>query len=81
MHAFLDHLADRLWSTSLQSLVLVALVWLLCRCLPRLPAHTQCALWWLVALQAVLGLLWWTPVQLPLLPATSPLPGRPGPSP
>ena len=40
----------------------------------RLPAGAQCGLWWLVALQAVLGLLWATPLELPLLPAVEALP-------
>lgn len=70
MHAFLDHLAERLWATSLQTVVLVTVVWLLCRYVKRLPARTQCALWWLVALQAVLGLAWLAPLEVPLLPAS-----------
>lgn len=72
MHAFLGLMGTRLWATSLQTVVLVAVVWLLCRLLPRLPARTQCALWWLVAVQAVLGLVWIAPLELPLLPAPEP---------
>ena len=58
----------RLLATSVQTVILVGVVWLLCRRLKALPAATQCALWWLVALQAVLGMVWVSPVQLPVLP-------------
>ncbi|MEN4937442.1 MAG: M56 family metallopeptidase [Stenotrophomonas sp.] len=59
----------RLGWTSLQSAVLVALVWGVCRLLPQLPSATRCRLWWLVAAQAVLGLLWSSPLELAVLPA------------
>jgi beta-lactamase regulating signal transducer with metallopeptidase domain len=69
--ATLDHLASllltRLAWTSLQAIVLAGLVGLLLRLLPRLPAATRCALWWLVGLQALLGLAWHAPIALPLL--------------
>ena len=74
MTTLLEVLGDRLLATSVQTVLLTALVWLLCRCVRRLPAGTQCGLWWLVALQAVLGLLWATPLELPLLPAVEALP-------
>ncbi|MBO8042947.1 hypothetical protein J6396_35390, partial [Pseudomonas aeruginosa] len=41
----------------------------LCRALPSLSAATRCRLWWLVSLQAVLGLFWSQPLQLAWLPA------------
>ncbi|MBD8880015.1 peptidase M56 [Rhodanobacter sp. 7MK24] len=66
-----DHLAsawlERLIWTSLQAVLLVAAVALLIRALPRLPAAARCALWWLVGLQALLGLCWQAPIRLPLL--------------
>jgi beta-lactamase regulating signal transducer with metallopeptidase domain len=68
MEAFASELIARLAATSVQTALLVALVWSLCRALPRLPAATQCWLWWTVALQAVLGLVA-SPLELPLLPA------------
>ncbi|MDQ7757837.1 M56 family metallopeptidase [Xanthomonas sontii] len=64
-----ETLLSRLLATSVQTLVLVALIWALCRWLPTLPAATRCRLWWLVAAQSVLGLLWAGAVQLPVLPA------------
>ena len=69
METMMTELLVRLGWTSLQSVVLVALVWAVCRWLPRLPAATRCRLWWLVALQAVLGLVWSSPLELAVLPA------------
>ena len=69
MNPVLELFGDRLLATSVQTVVLTALVWAMCRFVRRLPASTQCALWWLVALQAVVGLSWSTPLQLPVLPA------------
>ena len=68
--ALADAVIDRLLAVGLQSLVLAALVWALCRYLPRLDARTRAWLWWLVATQMVVGLVWHAPVALPLLPAT-----------
>ncbi|KRG63237.1 hypothetical protein ABB26_13280 [Stenotrophomonas humi] len=69
MDTMLELLGNRLLATSVQTIALTAVVWLLCRYVRRLPASTQCGLWWLVALQAVVGLFWATPLELPLLPA------------
>ncbi|WP_368564183.1 M56 family metallopeptidase [Pseudoxanthomonas sp. UTMC 1351] len=67
-------LLPRLFAASVQSTLLVAVVWTLCRLLPRLPAAARCWLWWLVALQLVVGVLWASPLALPLLPADSEMP-------
>ena len=67
--ALADDLLSRLLAVGLQSLLLAALVWALCRYLPRLDARTRAWLWWLVATQMVVGLVWHAPVGLPLLPA------------
>ena len=67
--ALADGLLSRLLAVGLQSLLLAALVWALCRYLPRLDARTRAWLWWLVASQMVVGLVWYAPVALPLLPA------------
>lgn len=63
-----DTLLPRLAAASLQSLLLVAAVWALCRYVPRLSASARCRLWWLAALQLLVGVLWPTPLVLPLLP-------------
>ncbi|WP_434027153.1 M56 family metallopeptidase [[Pseudomonas] boreopolis] len=59
----------RLALAVLQSLPLAALVWMLCRWLPRLGAARRCWLWWLVSLQLLAGLVWPAPVMLHWLPA------------
>lgn len=69
MGTMMSELLMRLGWTSVQSAVLVALVWGVCRLLPQLPAATRCRLWWLVAAQAVLGLVWSSPLELAVLPA------------
>lgn len=69
-------LLERLTTTSLHTLVLATVVWGLCRWLPRLPAASQCWLWWLVGLQAVLGLAV-GPMELAWLPAAVPPPPMP----
>ncbi len=79
MFLTLELLGTRLLATSVQTGVLVLAVWLLCRYTRRLPASTQCALWWLVALQSVIGLVWASPLQLPLLPATEAVMSAAGP--
>ncbi|MEG0183118.1 MAG: M56 family metallopeptidase [Stenotrophomonas sp.] len=60
---------ERLGWTSLQTALLVAVVYLLCRALPSVSAATRCRLWWLVSLQALVGLAWSQPLQLAWLPA------------
>ena len=44
------------------------------RLVPRLSAATRCALWWLVSLKFVIGLVWFAPIELPVLspPAFTP---------
>lgn len=69
MDTLMMELLTRLAWTSVQSALLVALVWGVCRLLPLMPAATRCRLWWLVALQAVLGLVWSSPLELAVLPA------------
>ena len=73
MDAFLDDVLPRLAATSMQTALLVALAWALTRALPRMPASTQCWLWWLVGVQALAG-LFCAPVELPWLPAVAAAP-------
>ena len=61
----------RLLAASVQSLLVVLAVLLVCRLFPRLSASARAGLWWLVALQLVVGVLWSSPLALPLLPADS----------
>jgi beta-lactamase regulating signal transducer with metallopeptidase domain len=62
-------LLPRLLAATVQSTLFVAVVWALCRALPRLSAAARAGLWWLVALQLVVGVVWSSPLALPLLPA------------
>jgi beta-lactamase regulating signal transducer with metallopeptidase domain len=62
-------LLPRLLAASVQSTLFVAVIWALCKLLPRLSASARAGLWWLVALQLVIGVLWSSPLALPLLPA------------
>lgn len=79
---WLDELLLRLGWTSAQSVLLVAAILGIQRLWPRLPASARCTLWWLAALQLVIGLAWPRPLALPVLPATpapqvAPLTGEP----
>ena len=65
-------LLDILVRASLQGALFIALVWILCRLFPRLPAAVRCGLWWAACLKLLLGLVWVTPVELPVLPAAEP---------
>lgn len=77
MDTLMTDLLMRLGWTSMQSVVLATLVWGACRLLPTLPAATRCRLWWLVAAQAVLGLVWNSPLELAVLPAPAAAPVLP----
>ncbi|MCC5063535.1 M56 family metallopeptidase [Xanthomonas campestris] len=69
MSPLIEAVLWKLGATSVQTAVLVLVVWALCRGVRRLPAATQTWLWWLVGIQALVGLVWSSPVQLPVLPA------------
>ncbi|MBD4699600.1 hypothetical protein GUG30_10970 [Xanthomonas citri pv. citri] len=71
MSPLIEAVLWKLGATSVQTAVLVLVVWALCRGVRRLPAATQTWLWWLVGVQAMVGLVWSNPVQLPVLPAHS----------
>jgi beta-lactamase regulating signal transducer with metallopeptidase domain len=66
-----DLLSSQLLSTSLSSAAVAVAVWLACRCVPGLPAAARATLWWLVALKLLVGLVWVTPIALPILPSTA----------
>lgn len=55
-----------------QGALLVTFIAVVCRVLPRLPAGARCFLWWLACLKLLLGLVWTTPLGVPLLPAPRP---------
>jgi beta-lactamase regulating signal transducer with metallopeptidase domain len=61
-------IADRLFAASLQGAVVIAIVWLVCRCIRDMPASAHAALWWLASLKLMLLLAPVPAVHLPLLP-------------
>lgn len=65
-------LIDLLWQTSWQAGLMAGVVWLACRCWPRLPATLRTSLWWLVCLKFVVGLAGPQPIALAVLPQTTP---------
>ncbi|HEX9944234.1 MAG TPA: M56 family metallopeptidase, partial [Thermoanaerobaculia bacterium] len=60
---------EALARASLQGALFIAAVWIVCRLFPRLPASVRCGLWWAACLKLLVGLVWTSPVRLPLLPA------------
>jgi len=67
MQFFIHVALDRLLATTVQTVPLACLVWALGRFVRRLSPATRCWLWWLVALQALIGLVA-DRIQLPWLP-------------
>ncbi|GLQ89492.1 M56 family metallopeptidase [Dyella flagellata] len=72
-----DTLLARLAWTSAQAVLLIAVLWLVMRLLPRLSPSIRCMLWWLVAAQLVAGVLISTPVQLHWLTPKASMPVTP----
>lgn len=68
--SWFDVLSSQLLSASVSSGLLASGVWVACRCLPGLPAAARATLWWLVALKLLVGLVWVSPISLPVLPET-----------
>lgn len=60
-------LVGRLLWTSLQAVIFAAVVALLLRALPRIPAWARCVLWWLIPAQVAIGLCCPVPIGLPVL--------------
>lgn len=69
LDAFSGPVAESLLRASLEGAVVIALVALLVRAVPRLPTAVRCGLWWAACLKLVLALAWWSPLELPVLPA------------
>lgn len=65
---------EPLLRASLHGAAFIGAVWLLCRAVPGLPAWLRSGLWWLASLKLVLGLLWTSPIDLPLLARPLPAP-------
>ena len=64
---------------SVQGGVALLVVWLTCRLWRGLPPDVACWLWRLAYLKLVVGLLWTSPLRLPLLPPEPPVVTRAAP--
>ncbi len=60
--------AERLVRASWQGVIIIAVVWLACRFLPRIPPQIHSWLWRLAYLKLLIALMWGTPISLPILP-------------
>jgi beta-lactamase regulating signal transducer with metallopeptidase domain len=56
---------------SLGGAVAVAVVWAICRLLPRLSPAVRTTLWWLAAAKFLISLVWISPLEIPILPAAT----------
>jgi hypothetical protein len=65
---FAPPLLGALWRAGIGGALFTALVWGVCRLVPRLPAQTRFWLWWMVSAKLLLGLAFSTPA----LPGESP---------
>ena len=64
---------DALVDASMAGAVVALSVWAVVAAIGRLPAAVRCALWWLVALKLLTGLIAMEPVALKVLPPASPV--------
>ena len=64
---------DALVDASIAGAVVALSVWAVVAVIGRLPAAVRCALWWLVALKLLTGLIAMEPVALKVLPPTAPV--------
>lgn len=62
-------LANGLVTGSLQGGLAIAIVWLLCRRMARVPPSVEAALWWLAALKLLIALAPLPAISVPVLPA------------
>ena len=71
LHTLAFALVSRLAWSSLQACLLIGVLALIMRLLPRLPAAVRSMLWWLVGLQLLIGLACASPFQLRVLAPVS----------
>ncbi len=60
---------NRLWMATWSGGLVLAGVWLLLLCVARLSPRFQCWFWRLAFAKLLIGLIWVTPIAIPLLPA------------
>jgi len=61
---------DALLRASLGGVIAVAVVWTIGRLAPRLSPAVRTTLWWLAAAKFLIGLVWVSPLEIPVLPAS-----------
>ena len=71
MHAVSQWIAGRLLDGSVQAVLIVGLVWLVCRRVTSMSPSVQAMLWWMASLKLTLALLAIPSFQLPVLPVES----------
>lgn len=71
VHALSEWIAGRLLDGSVQAVLIIGLVWLVCRRVTSMPPSVQAMLWWMASLKLVLALLAIPTLPLPVLPAES----------
>ena len=64
----------QLFNASISGAIGVAVVWTLCRVMPRLSASVKALLWSCAAAKFLVALLWVSPLQISVLPATVSVP-------
>ncbi len=70
---FAPRWASAMWQATWQGGLAIAVVWLLCRLWPRIPARVRCWLWRLAFAKLLVCLFWTTPINLAWLPARQPM--------
>jgi bla regulator protein BlaR1 len=66
-------LLDVLIRTSVQGGLVICVVWVVCRLVPRMPPVLRAGLWWLACLKLLVGFAWVEPITLPVLPPPAPV--------
>jgi hypothetical protein len=67
---FIDAWVTAMGRASLEGAVAIALVWVVCRCVPRLSPNVRCWLWRLALLKMVLAAMPLGSLDVPVLPHT-----------
>ena len=64
--------AGAIWRGCWQGAILAAVLWIVCRCLPRIPSTVRYWLWWIACAKFVFGALVAPAIPLAVLPSMAP---------
>lgn len=67
-----DTLLRPLARASIEGGAFIAIVWLLCRTFRSIPPALRTALWWVACAKLLVGIVWSSPLVLPVLPSSWP---------